>query len=66
VREAFHMLRGGLAVLMMVVRSRGGWKGAYWVWRDRTAFGEKGLVSSREKLQAVGEYLRWVSRTHSL
>lgn len=49
----------------MVARARGGRRGAYWRWRDMTAFGA-GSPSRGEKARAIREYARWVQRMSRL
>lgn len=64
--DAFHTVRGALLVLLMVLRTRKGRSSAYWAWRDSTAFGDYEFVTKPQRLQAVREYCRWVSRTRSI
>ena len=58
-------LTGAARVGWMVIRAKGGHKGAYWSWRRQTAFGS-GDVPTGRILKATAEYSRWVSHMRRL
>ena len=63
-RRLVEILGGLWELLLLAVRSRFRLRGAYWRWRDETAFG--GDPAARpplgQRLRAVLDYGRWVYR----
>ncbi|MEZ6241458.1 MAG: hypothetical protein R3B57_00280 [Phycisphaerales bacterium] len=56
----------GLCRLAVMVARTRGVRGAYWSWRTSTAFADRPPRSLSERLRALVELARWMSRTRRL
>ncbi|MCC6285638.1 MAG: hypothetical protein IT439_10135 [Phycisphaerales bacterium] len=64
-RSLYDTLMGLVRLGWLVVRARGGARGAYWRWREATAFGA-GAPGRAGRARAIREYARWVHRMSRL
>ena len=58
-RATLETILGLFGLLRLLVLSRFRMKGAYWQWRQHTAFGN-GEFPKGQRLASILEYVRWI------